>query len=202
MSLLPPDATLTEMLEECVAAFRGRGLGLSPKDLLKLSEWLDHGIPPAIVARGIAAYANAARWDRGPSEATFFSLNACHAQVLKAWEWHRVRSVGSRPVQETPVWHRELHALQAQQRFHEAAARLCAFWESRPAPDRQVDQRRSRAIPWLLLRTLPYSARRMLMREARDNSLTLLATGTWNAKPSPSSVRSASVRRVLGLPAL
>ena len=94
MSFLPPDASLVEILEDCVSAYRERGIGLSPRNLALLAAWLQQGIPPEVIARGIALYAEQARWDRTPGQPLFFSVAACQWHVRQAWDQQRYVEAG------------------------------------------------------------------------------------------------------------
>jgi len=94
MSLLPPQASFEELVQDCFLAFRGSGLMLSPLDLQLLSSWRSTGVPFEVVARGIRKAAEKVLWDARPGEPALRSLRACRKAVEAEIEKHRSRAVG------------------------------------------------------------------------------------------------------------
>ena len=94
VSLLPPDATFEERVQDCFLAFRGSGLSLSAIDAALLRSWADLGIPFEVVARGIRSRAERALWDAKPGEPLLRSLRACRSAVEREFRHHLARIVG------------------------------------------------------------------------------------------------------------
>ena len=94
VSLLPPDATFEERVQDCFLAFRGSGLSLSAIDAALLRSWADLGIPFDVVVRGIRRRAERALWDAKPGEPLLRSLRACRSAVEREFRHHLARIVG------------------------------------------------------------------------------------------------------------
>jgi hypothetical protein len=94
VSLLPPDATFEELVEDCFVAFRGTGLTLSAVDAQLLKSWAERGVPFEVVARGIRRRAERALWDAKPNEPLLRSLRACRAAVEREIRHYLARVAG------------------------------------------------------------------------------------------------------------
>ena len=94
MSLLPPDATFEEQVQDCFVAFRGSGLALSAVDSELLRSWAERRIPFEVVVRGIRRRAERALWDAKPNEPPLRSLKACRAAVEREIRRYLARDVG------------------------------------------------------------------------------------------------------------
>jgi hypothetical protein len=97
VSLLPPDASFEELVQDCFVAFRGSGLALSAVDAELLRRWAELGVPFEVVARGIRRRAERALWDAMPNEPLLRSLHACRATVEREIRRYLTRVAGARP---------------------------------------------------------------------------------------------------------
>ena len=68
MSLLPPEATFAEVVQEAFLRLRGKGLMLGALDAELLSAWADTGVPSDVVIAGLERAATRTRWDARPGE--------------------------------------------------------------------------------------------------------------------------------------
>src|SRR5438132_6675269 len=81
MSLLPHDASFHEQVQDLFAAFRGRGVSLSPLDVELLDQWASTGAPFEVVARGIRKAAEGVLFDAPEDGRGLRSLVACKRKV-------------------------------------------------------------------------------------------------------------------------
>jgi hypothetical protein len=94
VSLLPPDATFEELVQDCFVALRGCGLALSAVDAELVRSWAELGVPFEVVARGIRRRAERALWDAKPNEPLLRSLHACRAAVEREIRHYLARVAG------------------------------------------------------------------------------------------------------------
>src|SRR5688572_4205791 len=108
MSLLPPDATFHERIQDLFAAFRGRGVSLSALDVELLEEWAKTGAPFEVVARGIRRTAERALFDAPEDDRGLRSLVACRRPVDAELKKYVSASAGAtaKPRRRQPL---ELH---------------------------------------------------------------------------------------------
>jgi len=163
VSLLPPQASFAEVVQEAFLRLRGKGLMLGALDTELLRTWAETGVPAEVVVRGLEAAAERAAWDAPPGEAGPRSLRACRPEVESEIERYRARVLGAgAPRREVPgQLVEELRALaRAQPRFAKVVERLWAAGVLARANPRD-------AVVAALLREMPFTARVTLLREQR-----------------------------------
>jgi hypothetical protein len=163
MSLLPPEATFAEVVQEAFLRLRGKGLMLGALDAELLSAWADTGVPAEVVIAGLERAATRTRWDARPGELGPRSLRACRPEVeaeISSWR-ARVLGAGAAAREETGQLEENLRALaRAQPRFAKVVERLWAAGVLARANPRD-------AVVAALLRQMPFPRRLTLLREHR-----------------------------------
>lgn len=199
MSLLPPDATFEERVQDCFLAFRGSGLALSAVDAELLRSWAELGVPFDVVARGIRRRAERALWDAKPNEPLLRTLHACRAAVEREIRHYRARVAGgtaSSPCQAADPqrarrrqWRAALRKMVgARPELIDALSRL----------DRRVETGDDLAI--CAIRALPFSERLDLLKQARQ-ALSVDPVGSAPARRlARRSARLAIFRKKFSLP--
>ncbi len=163
MSLLPPQASFAEVVQEAFLRLRGKGLMLGALDTELLRAWAESGVPAEVVVRGLEAAATRTAWDARPGETGPRTLRACRPEVEDEMERYRARSLGAgAPRREvTGQLLQELRALAlARPRFAKVVERLWAAGVLARATPRD-------AVVAALLREMPFSERLTLLREQR-----------------------------------
>src|SRR5271170_5057553 len=129
MSLLPPEATFAEVVQEAFLRLRGKGLMLGALDAELLSAWADTGVPSDVVILGLERAATRTLWDARPGEVGPRSLRACRPEVeaeISSWR-ARVLGAGAEGREETGQLEENLRALaRAHPRFAKVVERLWA----------------------------------------------------------------------------
>jgi hypothetical protein len=163
MSLLPPEATFAEVVQEAFLRLRGKGLMLGALDAELLSSWAETGVPSDVVLQGLEKAALRTRWDAPSGEAGPKSLRACRPEVeaeISSWR-SRVTGAGARAREETGQLEENLRALaRAKPRFAKAVERLLAAGVLARANPRD-------AVVAALLRKMPFAERLTLLRAER-----------------------------------
>jgi hypothetical protein len=163
MSLLPPEATFAEVVQESFLRLRGKGLMLGALDNELLRAWAETGVPADVVVLGLERAASRTRWDARPGEAGPRSLQACRPEVeaeIDAWR-SRVTGAGARAREGTLQLETSLRALaQARPRFAKVVEQLWAAGVLARANPRD-------AVVAALIRELPFQERLTLLRAER-----------------------------------
>jgi len=196
MSLLPPQATFAEVVQEAFLRLRGKGLMLGALDDQVLRAWAESGVPAEVVVRGLERAAERARWDARQGETGPRSLRACRPEVeeeISLWR-ARVAGAGAAARENAGQLAADLHALaRARPRFQQVVERLWASGVLARANPRD-------AAVAALLRGMSFRERLTLLRQERREVVE-------DASPRARSiarrrVRAAIVARVLGLKSL
>ena len=199
MSLLPPDATFEERVQDCFVAFRGSGLALSAVDAELLRSWAVLGVPFEVVARGIRRRAERALWDAKPDEPLLRSLRACRAAVEREIRHYLARVAGGTDSSRN-------HAADPQRaRKRQWRAALRKIVAARPELivslshlDRRIESGDALAI--CAIRALPFSERLDLLKQARQ-ALYVDPVGSAPARRlARRSARLAMFRKKFSLP--
>ncbi|MGO9064670.1 MAG: hypothetical protein ACLQIH_08030, partial [Myxococcaceae bacterium] len=96
MSLLPPEATFAEVVQEAFLSLHGKGLMLGALDTELLRAWSETGVPAEWVVRGLKAAALRCAWDARQGEAAPRSLRACRPEVEAEISGYQARILGAR----------------------------------------------------------------------------------------------------------
>jgi len=196
MSLLPPQATFAEVVQEAFLRLRGKGLMLGALDDQLLRAWAESGVPAEVVVRGLERAAERARWDARPGESGPRSLRACRPEVeeeIALWR-ARVTGAGAAARENAGQLAADLHALAAAQpRFAQVVERLWASGALARANPRD-------AAVAALLRGMPFEERLTLLREQRRGVVEEASPRA--RKLVGRRVRAELVARVLGLKSL
>jgi hypothetical protein len=195
VSLLPPDATFEELVQDCFVAFRGSGLALSAVDAELLRSWAQLGVPFEVVARGIRHRAERALWDAKPNERLLSSLHACRNAVEREIRHYLARAAGGTSHDAEPQrarrwqWRAALRTMVgARPELIDALSRL----------DRRVESGDALAI--CAIRALPFPERLDLLKQARQ-ALYLDPVGSAPARRlARRSARLAIFRKKFSLP--
>lgn len=197
MSLLPHDASFEERVQDCFTAFRGRGVMLSALDVELLSRWAEHRVPFEVVARGLRKAASRLEYDARPDEG-LRSLSACRRDVEKEIEaWLRASAGQTQAPAAAPTpadpWevqrHKKLVATLkklAKQHVEITAEATRLVVVLAPVPDAAAAERQEAVVVGRLVRALPVSQRRPLLRDARRL--------VQNADPISAAARRESLR--------
>ena len=163
MSLLPPEATFAEVVQEAFLRLRGKGLMLGALDGELLSAWAETGVPSDVVIQGLERAATRTRWDARPGQAGPRSLRACRREVeaeISGWR-SRVLGAGAPAREETGQLAENLRALaRANPHFAKVVERLWAAGVLARANPRD-------AVVAALLREMPFRDRLTLLRAER-----------------------------------
>jgi hypothetical protein len=199
VSLLPPDATFEELVQDCFVAFRGCGLALSGVDAELLRSWAERGVPFEVVARGIRRRAERALWDAKPDEPLLRSLHACRAAVEREIRHYLARAAGGTTSNPSRA------ADPQRARIRQWRAALRTIVEARPELidalshlDRRVES--GDALALCAIRALPFSERLDLLKQTRQ-ALYLDPVGSAPARRlARRSARLAIFRKKFSLP--
>jgi hypothetical protein len=167
MSLLPPQATFAEMVQETFLRLRGKGLMLGALDTELLRSWAETGVPSEVVVRGLERAAVRVLWDARPGELGPRTLRACRPEVeAEISDWRaRVVGAGASAREEAGQLEENLRALvRAQPRFAKVVERLWAAGVLARANPRD-------AVIVALLREMPFHERLTLLRSERRQML-------------------------------
>jgi hypothetical protein len=163
MSLLPPEATFAEVVQEAFLRLRGKGLMLGALDNELLRAWAETGVPADVVVRGLLQASARLAWDARKGEGGPRSLRACRPEVeaeIEGWR-ARVTGAGSPAREVTGQLQEELHALaRARPHFAKAVEQLWAAGVLARANPRD-------AVVAALIRKLPFQERVTLLRAER-----------------------------------
>jgi hypothetical protein len=163
VSLLPPEATFAEVVQEAFLRLKGKGLMLGALDAELLSAWAETGVPADVVIVGLERAATRTRFDAVPGELGPRSLRACRPEVeaeISSWR-ARVLGAGAAVREEAGQLQENLRALgRAQPRFAKVVERLWAAGVLARANPRD-------AVVAALLREMPFPRRLTLLREQR-----------------------------------
>jgi hypothetical protein len=163
MSLLPPEATFAEVVQEAFLRLRGKGLMLGALDAELLQAWANTGVPSDVVIRGLERAATRTLWDARPGEPGPRSLRACRPEVeaeIATWR-ARVVGAGAPAREEAGQLGENLRALAvANPRFAKVVERLWAAGVLARANPRD-------AVVAALLREMPFQERLTLLRAER-----------------------------------
>jgi hypothetical protein len=209
MSLLPPQASFEELVQDCYLAYRGAGLMLSPLDQELLTAWAGLGVPFEVVARGIRQAAEAALFDARPGEPALRSLRSCRRAVEGQIKRHLGRSAGAgeepAPKPTVPAFIKRLRKLRgliadlAAEQPQLQLARVQALLERELADSHELDQVEEQ-LEVLLVRALPFADRISLLREAQQLAQNGPSLSAHARKRSRRFHRSALLRRFLSMP--
>lgn len=176
MSLLPPQATFHERVQDLFAAFRGRGVSLSALDVELLDAWAGQGAPFEVVARGIRRAAETVLFDAAADSRGLSSLAACRRSVESEINRYLRQTVGQNSAAFAPA-PEPFHVKQFKKRnaaLKKAALEVPQHQGAierllRLAPPRDLDacQLQENFVYASLIRALPYSDRRALLQQAR-----------------------------------
>ena len=212
MSLLPSTSSFHERVQDCFAAYRGRGVMLSALDVELLEAWAGKEVPFEVVARGIRQAAEAALFDAVDPEAGLRSLAACRKKVEAEIKKYLARSpqvaeADAEAVTVAPPLHlarhkklkamlkkisREVPALEV------TATRLA---QRLPEPtDYPASARQEDLALMSLLRALAPEERRPLLHQARSLVQKAGALTLGARRESTRFHRAALLKKALGLP--
>jgi hypothetical protein len=167
MSLLPPEATFAEVVQESFLRLRGKGLMLGALDNELLRAWAETGVPAEVVVRGLEHAATRTRWDARPGETGPRSLQACRPEVeaeIDGWR-KRVTGAGSPAREGALQLEASLRALaEARPRFAKVVEHLWAAGVLARANPRD-------AVVAALIRNLSFQERLTLLRAERRQML-------------------------------
>lgn len=215
MSLLPDSASFHERVEALFVAHRGRGVSLSPADLDLVDAWAALDVPFEVVARGLRKAAEAAMFDAPDGSGQLRSLKAARrkveAEIAKYLNQTAGRGRAGPPSDAAaappPPFHHQRHtklraALAKLAKDHPPVAVVAGRFEALALPaDFEAANRREDLALALLLRTLPFTERRSLLRQARLLVEKAQVLSTATKRESLRAHRSALVRRHWELPA-
>ncbi len=163
MSLLPPEATFAEVVQETFLRLRGKGLMLGALDNELLRAWAETGVPADVVVRGLERAATRTLWDARPGQRGPRSLGACRPEVeaeIDGWQ-ARVTGAGAAAREDAGQLEANLRALAAAHpRFAKVVEQLWAAGVLARANPRD-------AVVAALMRELPFGERLTLLRAER-----------------------------------
>lgn len=211
MSLLPAESSFHERVQDCFAAYRGRGVALSALDVELLDAWAKREVPFEVIARGMRQAAEAALFDAAATDIGLRSLAACRKKVEAEIKKYLGRSTKApRPDDDTLTAAEPLHLARFKKQkallrklgrdrpqLEAACARLLA---KLPAPaDYPASAAQEELVLAALLRSLPWSTRGPLLAQARA---AVQRSGSLSRPAHRESVRfhrAALLKRELGL---
>ncbi len=208
MSLLPPDASFEERVQDVFTAYRGKGVALSPLDAELVDEWAQQQVPFEVVARGLRKAAERSLYDSVPGEEGLKSLLAARQEVareLKKWVDRHPTASGPAPSGEPLhlAHHKKLKAaLRKTARLHPRLGEpLRTFADAlQPPADFDAtlnDEERAMAV---LARALPFSERLELLKKATQLVQKAEPQSAQAKKESRRFHRGALLRQKLSLP--
>jgi hypothetical protein len=211
MSLLPPDASFHERVQELFAAFRGRGVSLSAIDVELLEAWAKTGAPFEVVARGIRKAAEGQLFDATEDDRGLRSLVACRYEVEREIQKFASASAGrtadaGAAANDEPLHlkrHKKLlSSLKKSSKQHSMLeAAVARLFTLTPPQDIDGAQWREDLAHALIIRALPWKQRFALLQQARDFVQKAPAMSKAARRESRRLHRAALVRRELSLPA-
>jgi hypothetical protein len=163
MSLLPPEATFAEVVQEAFLRLRGKGLMLGALDTELLRAWAETGVPADVVVLGLEEAASRTRYDARPGQGAPRSLRACRPEVETRIEnWRaRIAGAGSTSREGALQLEKNLRALAAARpRFAKLVEELWRAGVLARANPRD-------AVVAALIRKLPFEERLTLLRAER-----------------------------------
>jgi hypothetical protein len=163
MSLLPPEATFAEVVQEAFVRLRGKGLMLGALDTELLRGWAETGVPADVVVHGLEQAATRTLWDARPGQRGPRSLLSCRPEVeAEIFGWQaRVIGAGAPAREGTGQLEANLRALAREQpRFAKVVEELWAAGVLGRANPRD-------AAVAALMRKLPFGERLTLLRAER-----------------------------------
>jgi hypothetical protein len=179
VSLLPAESSFHERVQDCFAAYRGRGVMLSALDVELLDAWARTEVPFEVVARGMRQAAEAALYDAVEGERGLRSLSACRRKVEAEIKKYFGKSTKAKvePTAQAPEIEEPLHLVRFKKqrallkklgKEHPALdATTFRLLERVPAPaDYAASARQEELVFAALMRGLPFERRRALLREA------------------------------------
>jgi len=178
MSLLPPQATFAEVVQEAFLRLRGKGLMLGALDAELLRAWAETGVPAEVVVCGLERAAARTAWDARPGQTGPRSLRACRKEVEAEMDSYRARVLGAgAPAREgAGQLAEELRALAvARPRFAKVVEQLWAAGVlARANPRDAVVAALIREMPFPERLTLWRAERRQMVEEASPRARTIL----------------------------
>jgi len=163
MSLLPPEATFAEVVQEAFLRLRGKGLMLGALDNELLRAWAETGVPADIVVSGLERAATRTLFDARPGQRGPRSLKACRPEVeaeISSWQ-ARVTGAGAAAREDAGQLLGSLRALAvARPRFAKVVEELWTAGVLARANPRD-------AVVAALLRKMPFAERLTLLRAER-----------------------------------
>jgi hypothetical protein len=193
VSLLPPEATFAEVVQEAFLRLRGKGLMLGALDNELLRLWAETGVPAEVVIRGLERAAERTRWDARRGQSGPRSLRACRPEVeaeIGGWQ-ARVAGAGARARETAGQLEADLRALAlAQPRFAQVVDELWAAGVLTRANPRET-------VMAALVRKMPFPQRLALLRAARQQMVEEVSPHERSI--AHRRIRAALVARALGL---
>lgn len=191
---------------------------LSPLDLELLETWEAQQIPFEVIARGIRRAAETTLWDARPGENTLRSLRSCRRQVEAELKKHLQRSVQTDAPPTVFLKDENSEAALIQKRHRKLIASLQKIAERDEQLRKGIDllltlvqqqpptsmRHMERHEEWVfirLLRSLPFSLRLELLKEAIELTKTTASVSVYAKKLSRRFHRAFVLRRRFSLPA-
>ena len=212
VSLLPKESSFHERVQDCFAAYRGRGVMLSALDVELLDSWAKKDVPFEVVARGMRSAAEGALYDAAQGDAGLRSLAACRKKVDAEIKKYFGRAAGgTRSDDETVTATDPLHLARFKKlkalvkkvgREHEELEKGTErLLRGLSAPADYVASARQEELAFTaLVRALSWPRRHALLREARSlvQKVGVLSPGA--RQEATRFHRTALLKRELGLP--
>jgi hypothetical protein len=193
MSLLPPQASFAEVVQEAFLRLRGKGLMLGALDNEVLRGWAETGVPSEMVVGGLERAVQRLRWDSKDGDGIPRSLRACRPEVeaeIEAWQ-RRVVGAGAAAREGAGQLEENLRALAAAKpAFAKAVEQLWASGVLVRANPRD-------AVIAALLRKMPFAERLTLLRAEREQMVEGASPGTRSMRRR--RLRAAWAASELGL---
>ncbi len=208
MSLLPPDASFEERVQDVFTAYRGKGVALSPLDAELAAEWALREVPFEVIARGLRKAAERTLYDSVPGEEGLKSLSSARQEVdreLKKWLDRHPPAAGELKNDEPLhlAHHKKLKAtLRKTAKLHPRLSDpLLGFLERLDAPaDFDATLKNEERAMLVLFRALPFSERLDLLKKTTHLVQKAEPASRQAKKESRRFHRGALLRQKLSLP--
>jgi hypothetical protein len=179
-------------------------VSLSAVDLEILDAWAELDVPFEVIARGLRKAAEAALWDSSEEDSHVRTLKACRRTVEAEISKYVARAAGRGGTEDkTEPFHVTRHK-KLVAAIKKVTKPNVPSWIERLAPpeDFSHGDRQEQLALNLLLRTLPFSQRTSLLREAREVVEKAPSMSAATKRESLRFHRAALVRQALSMPAL
>ena len=210
MSLLPAESSFHERVQDCFAAYRGRGVMLSALDVELLEAWAKKDVPFEVVARGMRQAAEAALVDAAADDRGLRSLAACKRKVEAEIKKYlglaakgSTRTEPSAPAEPLHLARFKKHKALLRKVSKEHAellpgARSLAD-RLQPPADYPASARQEELVYAALVRSLPWARRAALLQQARSVVQKAASLTTTARREATRFHRAALLKKELGL---